>query len=195
MPVPADEVGPDPGGARLRRRRRGAGPAWRVTVPGWRPDVARPEDLIEEVGRHHGFEHLPATFPPVLQAPAAVRSRASPATRASGARMLAAGFSESITFAFIDEAAAAPFAGGSPLVRLANPLSETFAVMRPSLLPGLVAAVGHNRRHEQRDVPPVRDRHGVRATTANGDRSARPGPAPPPAITGAATGATSTSST
>ena len=78
--------GTDPGVARLRRAPHGgAGPAWRVTVPGWRPDVARPEDLIEEVGRHHGFEHLPATFPPVLQAPAAVRSRASPATRASAA--------------------------------------------------------------------------------------------------------------
>jgi phenylalanyl-tRNA synthetase beta chain len=125
--------------------------AWQVTVPGWRPDVARPEDLIEEVGRHHGFEHLPATFPPVFQAPAASDARIPRDARVRRA-MLAAGFSEAITFAFIEETAAAPFAAGAPALRLANPLSETFAVMRPSLLPGLVTAVGHNRRHEQRDV-------------------------------------------
>ena len=68
------------------------GPAWRVTVPGWRPDVARPEDLIEEVGRHHGFEHLPATFPPVLQAPGPSDARIARDARrpahAAGGRIL-----------------------------------------------------------------------------------------------------------
>ncbi|MGD9905708.1 MAG: phenylalanine--tRNA ligase subunit beta [Vicinamibacterales bacterium] len=150
MPVPADAV------VRILTALgfapAAAGPdRWQVTVPGWRPDVARPEDLIEEVGRHHGFEHLPATFPPVHQAPASSDPRIGRDQRVRRT-MLATGFSEAINFAFIDQAAAAPFAAGMPLVRLANPLSETFAVMRPSLLPGLVAAVGHNRRHEQRDV-------------------------------------------
>jgi phenylalanyl-tRNA synthetase beta chain len=150
MPVPPDEVvrlltalgfTPTPAAALT----------WQVTVPGWRPDVARPEDLIEEVGRHHGFEHLPATFPPVFQAPAPSDARIPRDARVRRT-MLAAGFSEAITFAFIEAAAAAPFANGTLALRLANPLSETFAVMRPSVLPGLIAAVGHNRRHEQRDV-------------------------------------------
>ena len=92
-------------------------------MPGWRPDVARPEDIVEEVGRHHGFEHLPATFPPVFQAPAESDRRIE---RDASVRrvMLAAGFSESITFAFIEEGAAAPFANGSAPIRLANPLSR-----------------------------------------------------------------------
>jgi phenylalanyl-tRNA synthetase beta chain len=150
MPVPAGEVTRLL--ASLGFTATPAAPlAWQVIVPGWRPDVARSEDLIEEVGRHHGFEHLPATFPPVFQAPAPSDARIPRDARVRRA-MLAAGFSEAITFAFIEEEAAAPFAGGAPALRLANPLSETFAVMRPSLLPGLVAAVGHNRRHEQRDV-------------------------------------------
>jgi phenylalanyl-tRNA synthetase beta chain len=150
MPVPPDAVARIL--AALGFATAPAGPAaWQVTVPGWRPDVTRPEDLIEEVGRHHGFEHLPATFPPVSQAPAGSDPRIGRDARVR-ATMLAAGFSEAISFAFIDAAAAAPFAGGTPPVRLANPLSETFAVMRPSVLPGLVAAIGHNRRHEQRDV-------------------------------------------
>jgi phenylalanyl-tRNA synthetase beta chain len=62
------------------------------------------------------------------------------------------GASEAITFAFIDEAAAAPFADRSAIVTIANPLSEKFAVMRPSLLPGLIDSVSHNRRHGRRDV-------------------------------------------
>jgi phenylalanyl-tRNA synthetase beta chain len=150
MPVPPDEV------ARLLAALgftavEAPGPSWQVTVPGWRPDVARPEDLIEEVGRHHGFEHLPATFPPVLQPPAPSDPRIARDARVRRT-LLATGFSEAINFGFMDETAAAPFADGSPAIRLANPLSETFAVMRPSVLPGLVAAVGHNRRHGQRDV-------------------------------------------
>lgn len=130
----------------------GATPAsWQVTVPGWRPDVARPEDVIEEVGRHHGFEHLPATFPPVVQAPPSSDPRIARDARVRKA-MLGMGFSEAISFAFIDASAAAPFAAGAPLITLANPLSETFAVMRPSVLPGVVDAVSHNRRHGRADV-------------------------------------------
>jgi phenylalanyl-tRNA synthetase beta chain len=63
-----------------------------------------------------------------------------------------AGFSEAVTFGFIAEAAAAPFAADGDLVPIANPLSENFSVLRPSALPGLVDAVSHNRRREQRDV-------------------------------------------
>ena len=45
------------------------GSSWRVTVPAWRADVQRPVDLIEDVGRHHGFEHLPGSFPAVEEPP------------------------------------------------------------------------------------------------------------------------------
>jgi phenylalanyl-tRNA synthetase beta chain len=62
------------------------------------------------------------------------------------------GLSEAITFAFIDSAAAAPFLGDDAPVALANPLSEKFTTLRPSLLPGLIDAVSHNRRHGRRDV-------------------------------------------
>ncbi len=126
-------------------------PAWRVTVPGWRPDIVRAEDVIEEVGRHHGFEHLPATFPPVSQAPPPSDPRIARDARVRKV-MLGMGFSEAISFAFIEASAATPFAGGAPLITLANPLSETFAVMRPSVLPGVIDAVSHNRRHGRRDV-------------------------------------------
>ena len=65
---------------------------------------------------------------------------------------VAAGFTECVTFSFIAEQAAREFAPEAELVPIANPLSETFAVLRPSLLPGLVDALSHNRRHGQREA-------------------------------------------
>jgi len=124
---------------------------WEVTPPAWRVDMHRQVDLIEEVGRHHGFEHLPATFPAVEQAPPPSDPRISRDRRMRTA-LLAMGFSEAITFAFIEAANATPFLNGDAPVALANPLSEKFAVMRPSLLPGLVDALSHNRRHGRSDI-------------------------------------------
>ncbi len=151
MPVPPPEVERILVSLGFTLTAGGDAAAWRVTVPGWRPDVARPEDVIEEVGRHHGFEHLPALFPPVYQAPPPSDPRLARDARVRKA-MLGMGFSEAISFAFIEASAATPFAGGAPLITLANPLSETFAVMRPSVLPGVIDAVSHNRRHGRRDV-------------------------------------------
>ncbi len=151
MPVPPAEVERLLSALGFALAAAGSVPAWRVTVPGWRPDVVRAEDVIEEVGRHHGFEHLPATFPPVHHAPPPSDARIARDARVRKV-MLGVGFSEAISFAFIEAAAATPFAGRAPLITLANPLSETFAVMRPSVLPGVIDAVSHNRRHGRRDV-------------------------------------------
>jgi phenylalanyl-tRNA synthetase beta chain len=82
--------------------------------------------------------------------------------------MTGAGFSEAVTFGFISEPAAAPFALDGDIVPIANPLSESFAVLRPSVLPGLVAAVAHNRRREQRDVRLFEI--GARFSRARGER-------------------------
>ena len=124
---------------------------WDVTAPPWRIDINRPVDLIEEVGRHHGFEHLPSTFPGVQQAPPPSDSRIARDRRVRTA-LLGMGFSEAITFAFIEAAAAEPYLGGQAPVTIGNPLSEKFVVMRPSLLPGLVDVLSHNRRHGRPDV-------------------------------------------
>ncbi len=124
---------------------------WHVAPPAWRVDMHRPVDLVEEIGRHHGFEHLPTTFPGVEQAPPPSDPRIARDRKARTA-LLGMGFSEAITFAFIEAKAAEPFLNGQPAVALANPLSELFAVMRPSVVPGLIDAVSHNRRHGRADV-------------------------------------------
>lgn len=125
---------------------------WDVTVPTFRVDVAREADLIEEVGRHYGFDRLPMTFP-ALAAPQAAPPPEIARDRLIRQVLTAAGFSESATFAFIEEDAALPFCEpGVDPAPIANPLSEKFAVLRPSLLPGLVDACAHNRRRERKDI-------------------------------------------
>jgi phenylalanyl-tRNA synthetase beta chain len=140
---------------------------WDVTVPTRRVDVQREVDLIEEVARHYGFDRLPVTFPALETAPPPVDPRITRARQLRGV-LAGAGFSEAVTFGFIAEAAAAPFAGADDLVPIANPLSENFAVLRPSALPGLMDAVAHNLRREQRDVRLFEI--GARFTRSTGER-------------------------
>ena len=128
------------------------GLAWQVTTPSFRVDVRREEDLIEEVARHHGYDRLPETFPALTQPPPA---EAGWRRRDRTARQVltGCGFSEAITYGFVERAAAlALHPDEADLVPLANPLSEKGAVLRPSLLPGLVDSLIHNRRRERQDI-------------------------------------------
>jgi phenylalanyl-tRNA synthetase beta chain len=142
---------------------------WEVEVPTRRIDATREVDLIEEVARHYGFDRLPVTFPPLTAAPRPLDPRIGRA-RQLRACLTAAGFSEAVTFGFVAAAAAAPFAADGDVVPIANPLSENFAVLRPSSLPGLVDAVAHNRRRERRDVRLFEI--GARFSRASGERHA-----------------------
>ena len=129
-----------------------AGDGWDVVAPTFRVDLLREVDLIEEVGRHYGLDRIDPTFPPMTASPPQSDSRIA---RDELARrvLTAAGLTEAITFGFIEAKMADAFAPQpSSLVRVANPLSAQFDTLRPSLLPGLVRAVAHNRRHGRRDA-------------------------------------------
>ena len=125
--------------------------AWQVTVPTFRVDVSGEADLIEEVARHYGYDRIPATFPPLDRPPPPPDPRIE-RDRLVRRVLLAAGCSEAVTFSFIAADAAAPFANAPEIVPISNPLSMQFAVLRPSLLPGLLVAVAHNRRRQRPDV-------------------------------------------
>ena len=125
---------------------------WHVTVPSFRVDVTREADLIEEVGRHYGFDRLPTTFPSLTEPQPAPPASLS-LERLVRQVLTSTGFSESATFAFLEKEAAVPFSHpGVEPSPIANPLSEKFSVLRPSLLPGLVDACAHNRRRERKDI-------------------------------------------
>jgi len=126
--------------------------SWHVTVPTFRVDVAREADLVEEVGRHYGFDRLPSTFP-ALTAPQPPPPASLALEKLVRQILTSAGFSEASTFAFQEKEAALPFcAPGTEPAVIANPLSEKFAVLRPSVLPGLVDSCAHNRRRERKDI-------------------------------------------
>ena len=125
---------------------------WDVVAPTFRVDLAREVDLIEEVGRHYGFERLESTFPILTQPPPPPDPRIA---RDNLVRrvLAAAGLSEAVTFGFIEARAAALFeADAARLTAIENPLSAKFDTLRPLLLPGLVDVVAHNRRHGRKDV-------------------------------------------
>ena len=124
---------------------------WNVTIPTFRVDVLREVDLIEEVGRHHGYDRLPTTFP-ALRAPNAPHDPRIDRDRLVRRILLGGGCSEALTFSFIDGSLAASFADPLVIVPIGNPLSAQYSVLRPSLLPGLLTAVAHNRNRGRSDV-------------------------------------------
>jgi phenylalanyl-tRNA synthetase beta chain len=128
------------------------GQQWQIGIPTWRVDVGREIDLIEEVARHYGYDRLASTFPPLLQPPAPL-SPYQRRQRLLNRVLTSGGCSEAINFSFADRTSTAPFVQDeSDLVSIANPLSEKFTVLRPSLLPGLLESLIRNRRREQRDI-------------------------------------------
>ena len=113
------------------------------TIPTWRRDVDGQADLVEEVARITGYDNVPST--PLDRAPGVAHptaTRSQLAERRVRRTAAARGLDEAVTWSFISEAEAAVFGGGD--WKLANPISEDMKVMRPSLLPGLIAAARRN---------------------------------------------------
>jgi phenylalanyl-tRNA synthetase beta chain len=122
----------------------GAG-SWQVQVPLWRPDVEGEACVVEEVLRLHGFEHLPMS-PTVLDTTLPLPALSLGQRHVAAARTALAwrGMHEAVTFSFLDAKAAALFGETPESLRLANPISVDLEVMRPSLLPNLIAAAARN---------------------------------------------------
>jgi len=121
-----------------------AGEAFEVTVPYSRSDVERPEDLVEEVARHHGYDRLPPTLP-ALEPKASVARPRVKAERRLQRMCAAAGYGEAVTMSLSSPAEQARFLREDDrVVPIANPFSEKLSVLRASLVPGLLSAVAHN---------------------------------------------------
>jgi phenylalanyl-tRNA synthetase beta chain len=119
------------------------GDVWQVTVPSWRRDIDGEADLVEEVVRLHGLDRVPATPLPRRDGVAAPTATPLQRTQRRLRRVLAAqGLDEAITWSFVPPAHAEAFGGAA--FALANPISADMAAMRPSLLPGLLAAAARN---------------------------------------------------
>jgi phenylalanyl-tRNA synthetase beta chain len=131
--------------SRLGFMMAGPGPVVKVAVPSWRTDVSGKADIVEEIVRIVGVDKVPMTpfergsaqRKPVLSA---IQLRTRRAKRSLAAR----GMTEAVTWSFIAKPHAALFGGGRSELALANPIAADLSDMRPSLLPGLVAAAQAN---------------------------------------------------
>ncbi|WP_291847473.1 phenylalanine--tRNA ligase subunit beta [Bradyrhizobium sp.] len=131
----------------------GSGPVVKVAVPSWRSDVHGKADIVEEIVRIIGLDRVPMTpFERGDDARKPVLTMIQTRTRRAKRALAARGMVEAVTWSFIAKPHAELFGGGQAELALANPIAADLSDMRPSLLPGLVAAVQANANRGTSDV-------------------------------------------
>ncbi len=139
--------------SRLGFTPKGSGATVDVAVPSWRPDVEGKADLVEEVMRIHGVEKIaPQPLPSFGAVNGRILTTLQVRTRNAKRALAVRGMMEAVTWSFIPEAHAKLFGGGQPELKLANPIAADMSDMRPSLLPGLIAAAQRNADRGFSDV-------------------------------------------
>ena len=119
----------------------GSQPEFLVRIPSWRLDIEREIDLIEEIARLHGYNNFPNTLPAFSGAVIDNPNAAKEAKLRSS--LLALGYDEAVSLSFISHEDAETFSS-TPLIELANPLSEEASLMRSSLVPGMLDMLAYN---------------------------------------------------
>jgi phenylalanyl-tRNA synthetase beta chain len=137
--------------------------AFTVKLPSWRLDLEREIDLVEEVARVYGYNRFANTLPTALPVIAHPLAAVEAAVRT---RLLALGYSEAISSSFASEADGEAFAAKRPAapteegsrgiqqiaVVMENPLSDEARLLRPSLVPGMVAMLARNLNRDVREA-------------------------------------------
>src|SRR4051794_33765394 len=146
-----------------------------VVPPSWRPDLALPADLVEEVVRLAGFDDIPSVLP--TAPPGRGLTEIQRRRRSIGRALADAGYVEAPAYPFVGTAAldALGLPADDPrrqVVLVRNPLSEEEPALRTTLVPGLLATLARNVARGQRDVALFE--HG--AVFVGGVRSAAPVP-------------------
>lgn len=124
---------------------------FRVTVPSFRYDIEIEADLIEEIARVYGYENIPDDYTSgklaMLKLPENRHSRFGVYQK-----MAARGFQEVVSYAFVDEQWEQDFANNQDPIRLQNPLAAQYAVMRSTLMGGLIEILQNNLNRKQNRV-------------------------------------------
>jgi len=136
---------------RLGMQVAGAGDILGVIPPSYRFDISIEQDLIEEVGRIHGYDNIPRSDAKMPQRPQPATERAVTRERLR-LTLVDRGFQEAITYGFVDPRLQRLLFPERRALELANPLSVELGEMRVSLWPGLVEALRFNLRRQQERV-------------------------------------------
>ena len=120
-----------------------------VTVPSWRPDSEREIDVVEEVGRHHGYDRIPRTLPTTAAVGGGLTAYQRDRRQVRDV-LVGAGLSEAWATSFLAPGDLQRAGLSAAAVEVENPLAVEESVLRTSLLPGLLRALVTNR--SQRDT-------------------------------------------
>ncbi len=125
---------------------------WEVYPPSFRSDISLEIDLIEEIIRIHGYHQVPSIMPEAnLTMQARSEKQVTPA--ALNDALINRGFQEAINYSFIDPKIQAFFVSDETRsVAITNPISSDMAVMRTSLLPGLLTSLVRNQNRQQNRI-------------------------------------------
>jgi phenylalanyl-tRNA synthetase beta chain len=125
-----------------------------VFIPSWRPDIQVKADVVEQILRIAGVDRAPPAPLPRLDdgVPKPVLTPMQKRTWLAKRTLAALSLREAVTWSFVSKASAGLFGGGSRSLALANPMAADLSDMRPSLIPGLVAAAERNARRAISDV-------------------------------------------
>lgn len=122
---------------------------WDVTVPSYRYDLAIEEDLVEEIARLYGYNHLPVRYPQARLAPHANKKEAELNKKVLRDVLVTRGYQENITYSFIEPKLFKLFNPDQEPLLLANPISSDMSAMRVSLWPGLIKTLQYNINRQQ----------------------------------------------
>jgi phenylalanyl-tRNA synthetase beta chain len=145
VPVPAADMADIFTRLGLSHTRESAagGEVFLVTPPSFRFDIEIEEDLIEEVARVYGFERIPAR-PPLALATMRPRPEGRRSPHALRRQLAGSDYQEVINFGFVDPQWEADFSRDTDAIRVVNPIASQLAVMRTTLIGGLVSNLRHN---------------------------------------------------
>lgn len=127
-----------------------------VTTPTFRVDVTRPEDLMEEVARLDGYNNIPTTFPTMSSEGRADHRKRNLRNRIKQ-MMTGFAFTEAVCYSFVHKDCGQRLKLKNDdfrmrVVPIINPISEDQAVMRTSLLPGMLETMGRNLSHQNKTL-------------------------------------------
>lgn len=131
----------------------GEGAQWQVKPPSWRPDIIGEADLVEEIVRVHGYDHIPSV-PLLRTTPVSLPARTLQQRRPGTVRRTLAtrGLVEAVTSSFMASRDAIKFVAIDKALMLANPMSADLDVMRATIVPNLLDAAARNIARGLRDV-------------------------------------------
>ena len=120
----------------------------KVVPPPWRFDITGQHDLVEEIGRCHGYDKIPPRMP-VSAAGTGARAETSINLTQLKQVLTARGYYEAISYSFVDPELQRDLLENAPGILLANPIAENMSEMRQSLWPGLLSTLVRNLNRQE----------------------------------------------